>query len=52
LRVGRPQAPTEEQIEHAKSAITEGRETLSGMASVLKVHRNTLKRALQNGVEV
>ena len=51
-RVGRPQALTEEQVEHARSALANSGETLAGMASVLGVHRNTLKRALQNGAEV
>ncbi len=51
-RVGRPQALTEEQVEHARSALANSGETLAGMESVLGVHRNTLKRALQNGAEV
>ena len=51
-RVGQPQALTEAQVEHARSALANSGETLAGMASVLGVHRNTLRRALQNGAEV
>ena len=45
--IGRPAALSREQVAHAKRAISGG-ETLSGMASVLGVHRNTLKRAISN----
>ena len=51
-RVGRPQALTEEQVERARSALANSGEALAGMASVLGVHRHTLKRALQSGAEV
>ena len=44
--IGRPNALTDEQITHAKRAIDKGDETISGMASVLGVHRNTLTRAV------
>jgi len=44
--LGRPTALTSEQIIHAKRAIEKGDETVSGMASVLGVHRNTLSRAI------
>lgn len=44
--VGRPPALTAEQVAHARQAIAGG-ESIAGMASVLGVHRNTLKRALQ-----
>ncbi len=47
-RVGRPPALTDEQITHARKAIKSGDETISGMASVLNVGRNTLSRALNN----
>jgi len=45
--IGRPSALSHEQVAHAKKAINSGNETLSGMASVLGVHRNTLKRAIE-----
>ena len=44
--VGRPRALSIEQIEHARIAIDAG-ETISGMASVLRVNRKTLSRALE-----
>ncbi len=47
-RVGRPLALTDEQIAHARKVIKSGDETISGMASVLNVGRNTLSRALNN----
>ncbi|MCR9277303.1 MAG: recombinase family protein [Pseudomonadaceae bacterium] len=48
--VGRPKALTDEQINHAQSAIAAG-ETVSGMAGVLNVNRKTLSNALrQHGV--
>lgn len=46
--VGRPHALTGEQITFARETISAGKETLGGMASVLGVHRNTLKRAISN----
>ena len=49
--VGRPAALTDEQITFAKRTIAAGDDTVSGLASILGVHRNTLKRALQNGSE-
>ena len=51
-RVGRPQALTEEQVERARSVLANNGETFAGMASVLAIHRHTLKRALQSGAEV
>ena len=48
-RVGRPPVLTNEQIAHAQKVIKSGDETISGMASVLGVGRNTLSRALNNG---
>jgi DNA invertase Pin-like site-specific DNA recombinase len=47
--LGRPPALTEEQITHARKVIKSDGETISGMASVLGVGRNTLSRALNNG---
>lgn len=47
--LGRPPALTCEQIAHARKVIKSGDETISGMASVLDVGRNTLSRALNNG---
>jgi len=44
--LGRPLALTDEKITHAKCAIEQGDETVSGMANVLGVHRNTLQRAI------
>ena len=44
--LGRPSALSGAQVAHAKKAIEKGDETLSGMASMLGVHRNTLKRAI------
>ena len=46
--LGRPLALTAEQVAFARRAVAAGDETLSGMASLLGVHRNTLKRALQH----
>jgi len=46
--LGRPSALTPAQVTHAKKSIEKGDETLSGMASMLGVHRNTLKRAISN----
>jgi len=43
--IGRPAALSREQVIHAQHSIEKG-ETVSGMASVLGVHRNTLRRAL------
>ena len=51
-RVGRPQALTEKQVERARSALANNGEAFAGMASVLAIHRHTLKRALQSGTEV
>lgn len=45
--VGRPKALSDEQILHAKSSISAG-ETINGLASVLRVDRGTLRRALVN----
>jgi DNA invertase Pin-like site-specific DNA recombinase len=45
--IGRPAALSREQVVHAKKAIEQG-ETVSGMASVLGVHRNTLRRAIRS----
>ncbi len=47
--VGRPPALTAAQIEHARTVLADGRETLVSLAAILGVHRNTLQRALQNG---
>lgn len=49
--VGRPRSLSYEQITHAYRMITSGNDTLSGMASILGVHRNTLKRAIQSQAE-
>ena len=47
--LGRPPALTDEQIAHARKVLQSGDETVSGMASVLGVGRNTLSRAQNNG---
>ncbi|MGQ7848698.1 recombinase family protein [Granulosicoccus sp. 3-233] len=44
--IGRPTSLSREQISHAKRQIASGEETIAGMASVLGVHRNTLRRAI------
>lgn len=44
--VGRPPALSKEQVAHARKSIQQG-ETISGMAEVLGVGRNTLTRALR-----
>ena len=49
--IGRPRMLSLAQINHTRQAIMSGTDTLSGMASILGVHRNTLKRALQNQAE-
>ena len=46
--IGRPTALSREQITHAKRQISSGEETIAGMASVLGVHRNTLRRAIDS----
>lgn len=45
--IGRPPALSPEQVAHAKVAIEKGRETIGGMASILGVHRNTLRTAIK-----
>ena len=45
--IGRPPALSAEQIEHARAAISNDTETLSGMASILNVDRSTLHRHLK-----
>lgn len=45
--IGRPPALSDEQINHARAMIDENKETISGMASLLGVGRNTLARALK-----
>ncbi|MEC4678960.1 MAG: recombinase family protein [Nitrospirota bacterium] len=47
-KIGRPQALTGEQIIFARRTVRSGKETIGGMASVLGVHRNTLRRAIDN----
>ncbi|PTR05599.1 hypothetical protein C8R32_1189 [Nitrosospira sp. Nsp5] len=42
-----PARLNQEQISHAVRMITEERETVSGMAGLLKVDRTTLHRALK-----
>lgn len=44
--IGRPVSLSREQITHAKRLISSGDETIAGMANVLGVHRNTLRRAV------
>jgi len=44
--LGRPPALTTEQIAHARQAVAAG-ESIAVMASILGVHRNTLKRAFK-----
>jgi len=44
--IGRPISLSREQVTHAKRQISSGEETIAGMASVLGVHRNTLRRAI------
>ncbi|MDA0240604.1 MAG: recombinase family protein [Proteobacteria bacterium] len=48
-RLGRPPALSVEQIAHARAQLDSGAETVGGMASVLKVDRGTLRRALARG---
>ncbi len=43
--LGRPIALSNEQISHARRLVDSGNET-AGMANILDVHRNTLRRAL------
>lgn len=45
-RLGRPPALTPAQIQHAKTAISAKRETVSGMAEILGVNRSTIQRAI------
>ena len=45
--IGRPSALTDEQVRFARNALEKGQETISGLANVLGVHRNTLRRALK-----
>ena len=44
--IGRPLTLSPDQVAHAKELITAGRETIVGMASILGVHRNTLRKAI------
>lgn len=44
--LGRPMALSIEQINHAKQMIDTDQETVTGMALLLGVHRNTLQRAI------
>ncbi|MDB4223669.1 recombinase family protein [Granulosicoccus sp.] len=44
--IGRPVSLSREQVMHAERQISNGEETIAGMASVLGVHRNTLGRAV------
>ena len=44
--IGRPVSLNREQVIHAKRLISSGDETIAGMATVLGVHRNTLRRAI------
>ncbi len=46
--VGRPKALSDEQVAHAREVIESGKETISGMASILGVNRGTLRTALKN----
>ncbi len=39
-----PKALTQEQIDHAKKMREAGQETVSGVTSILNVHRDTLSR--------
>ncbi|SOD41833.1 recombinase family protein [Nitrosovibrio sp. Nv4] len=45
--LGRPVKLSQEQINHAAGMVKEERETVSGMAELLKVDRTTLHRALK-----
>lgn len=45
--LGRRRKLTAAQISHAREAIEAGRETVAGMAALLKVERSTLYRALK-----
>ncbi|SHL63839.1 Site-specific DNA recombinase [Nitrosospira sp. Nsp11] len=49
--LGRPVKLNQEQINHAAGMVKEGRETVSGMAELLKVDRTTLHRALKRKVK-
>lgn len=46
-RLGRPVKVTPEKLAHAEKMISEGRETVSGMAALLGVDRVTMHRALK-----
>ncbi len=46
--IGRPLALSAEQINHARQMIEDDKESISGMASLLGVGRNTLARALKD----
>ncbi|MGH8436784.1 MAG: helix-turn-helix domain-containing protein [Pseudomonas sp.] len=49
--LGRPTKLNREQINHAAEMVREGKETVSGMAGLLKVARTTLHRALKRKVK-
>lgn len=44
--IGRPQTLSPDQVAHAKKLIDAKQETIVGMASILGVHRNTLRKAI------
>lgn len=46
VKLGRKRKLTSTDIEHARRAIEAGEQTVTGMAAILKVSRNTLGRAL------
>lgn len=50
--LGRPAKLNREQIDHAAKMVREERETVSGMAELLKVDRTTLHRALKRKVKM
>jgi len=45
--LGRPAKLNREQVDHAAKMVREERETVSGMAGLLKVDHTTLHRALK-----
>jgi DNA invertase Pin-like site-specific DNA recombinase len=44
--IGRPSTLSPDQVAHAKKLITSNQETIVGMASIIVVHRNTLRKAI------
>lgn len=47
VQLGRRRKLTAADVTHARRLIDKGEESVAGMARILKVHRNTLGRALK-----